>query len=271
MAAAVVMDPFGEDPVEVVSLPRSPMVRMLAQVRFPQLAAMSVGSVDATVGRLVDHLKGEYPILGEKHEAQVVLTTEGATQTPGAKLWELRSHDDNWRVTMGAAFVALDTKVDASPGDFARPLEAILCAMADVLDPPYAERLGVRCTYRVDDQDLLLRLHELVRPELLGGLAVPRLGDTVLAHTLSESLFATDSRMLHARWGLLPPNALIDPTLPTATSMNWILDLDSFVQERMDFDPPTLASTAEQLARAAYNFFRWAVTEDFLREFGGEL
>jgi uncharacterized protein (TIGR04255 family) len=269
MAATAVADPFGDDPVEEVPLPGSPLVRALAQVRFPNLAALSTPSADATVGRIVEHLKDDYPIIGEQREAQLVMTQEGVTQTQGAKLWQMRSRDETWQVSLGGTFVALDTKAYTSRGDFARRLEEILRSVSEELDPPYAERLGVRYTNRIEEPERVLRIQELVRPEVLGGLAVPRPGDVALAHTLTESLYTIGSRMLHVRWGLLPPNAQIDPTLPAASSTSWILDLDSFVQDRLDFDASALAAAAERLASAAYRYFRWAVTEDFLKEFGG--
>lgn len=271
MDASVVTEPFGDDLLEEVPLPRSPLVRALGQVRFPNLAALSTPSADATVGLVVDRLKDDYPIFGEQREAQIVMTPEGVTQTQGAKLWQMRSRDEAWQVTLGGTFVALDTKAYTSRGDFARRLEGILRAISEVLDPPYAERLGVRYTNRIEKPELVLRIQELVKPEVLGGLAVPRPGDVALAHTLTESLYTIGSRMLHVRWGLLPPNAQIDPTLPPASSKNWVFDLDSFAEERLDFDASALASTAESLASAAYRYFRWAVTEDFLKEFGGDL
>lgn len=269
MTDVVLSEPFGADPVAEVPLTRSPLVRALAQVRFPRLVAMSAQNIDATISLVVEKLKDGYPILGEQREAQVTLTPDGVSQTPGARLWQLRSPDDAWQVTLGETFVSLDTKAYTSRADFTRRLAAVLAGIAETIAPPFAERLGVRYTNRIENSVLLLRLEELVRPEVLGGVAVPRPEGVVLAHTMSESLYKIDSRMLHARWGLLPPGAVIDPALPPSADSSWILDLDSFTQDRSPFDASMLASAAEELASAAYRYFRWVVTEEFLKAFGG--
>lgn len=269
MADRVLSEPFGKDPVVEVPLTRSPLVRALAQVRFPRLVAMSPQNIDATIGLVLERLKADYPILGEQREAQVTLTPDGVSQTPGARLWQLRSPDDVWQVTLGETFVSLDTKAYTSRADFTRRLEAVLAGIAETIAPPFAERLGVRYINRVEDSALLLRLQELVRPEVLGGIAVPRPEGVVLAHTISESLYAIGSRMLHARWGLLPPGGVFDPTLPASAGSSWVLDLDSFTEVRSAFAASVLASEAEELASAAYRYFRWVVTEEFLKAFGG--
>lgn len=261
--------PFGADPVEEVSLARSPLVRVLAQVRFPRLVAMSPQNIDTTIGFVVEKLKDDYPIFGKQREVQVTLTPDGVSQTPGAQVWQLRSPDDAWQVTLGETFVSLDTKAYTSRADFTGRLATVLARIAETIAPPFVERLGVRYTNRVEDSALLLRLQELVRPEVLGGIAVPRPEGVLLAHTMSESLYEIDSRMLHARCGLLPPGAIFDPTLPPAAGSSWVLDLDSFTQDRTTFDASALASDADELASAAYRYFHWVVTEEFLKAFGG--
>src|ERR1039458_10789434 len=110
MADDMMSEPFGAVPIAEMPLPRSPLVRALAQVRFPRLVAMSPQNIETTVGFVVEKLKDDYPILGEQREAQVTLTPEGVTQTPGARLWQLRSPDESWQVTIGETFVSLDTK-----------------------------------------------------------------------------------------------------------------------------------------------------------------
>jgi uncharacterized protein (TIGR04255 family) len=271
MADDMTSEPFGTVPIAEVPLPRSPLLRALAQVRFPRLVAMSPQNIETTVGFVVEKLKDDYPILGEQREAQVTLTPEGVTQTPGARLWQLRSPDESWQVTLGETFVSLDTKAYSSRADFAQRLETVLAGIAETIAPPFSDRLGVRYTNRVEDSNLLLRIEELVRPEILGGVAVPRPEGVALVHTLSESLYTIGPRMLHARWGLLPAGVMFDPALPAAVGSSWVLDLDSFTQVRSSFDAAELASAAEELAGAAYQYFRWVVTPEFLKAFGGEI
>ena len=271
MADTALRGPFGTDPIAEVSLPRSPLVRALAQVRFPRLVAMSQPNIEGTVGFVVERLKNAYPILGEQREAQVTLTFEGASQTQGAKLWQMRSPDEAWQVTLGETFVSLETKEYSSRADFIEHLMYVLAAVADTIAPPFADRLGVRYTNRIEDPALLLRLGDLVRSEMLGGLAVPRPEGVALAHTMSESLYQIGVTNLLARWGLLPLGTTLDPALPPSATSSWVLDVDSFTPVRSKFDAAELASTAADLASSAYRYFRWVVTEEFLREFGGDV
>jgi uncharacterized protein (TIGR04255 family) len=71
MADDMMSEPFGTVPIAEVPLPRPPLLRALAQVRFPRLVAMSPQNIETTVGFVVEKLKDDYPILGEQREAQV--------------------------------------------------------------------------------------------------------------------------------------------------------------------------------------------------------
>lgn len=268
MTQAVLSSPFGTEPIEEVVLDRSPLVRVLAQVRIPGLVLMSGQHLEGTVDRVVTALGTEYPILTTQHEMQLTITPEGVQQAPGQRIWQLRSGDERWQITLGETFIALECRIYGSRHEFIDRLSAALAAFRQTVSPPYAERLGVRYINRIDETEQLLRLDQLVRPEVLGGLAVPRPDGVALAHMMSESMYSVGSRWLHARWGLLPAGAMLDPTIPPRLSSSWVLDLDSFTQERLSFDN-ALPGVAAELASNAYRYFRWVVTTDFLTTFGG--
>ena len=44
-----------------------------------------------------------------------------------------------------------------------------------------------------------------------------------------------------------------------------------FSVESQSFDPEALVAEVRTYAERIYTLFRWAVTEDFLRRYGGEL
>ena len=87
-------------------------------------------------------------------------------------------------------------------------------------------------------------------------------------HALSESMFALDGARLLARWGRLPPDATVDPA---AIEPSWILDLDMFSAEPVPFSTERVLEDAQRFAERIYTFFRWAVTDDFLRRYGGKV
>jgi uncharacterized protein (TIGR04255 family) len=269
MAEIVLSSPFGTEQIEDVPLGRSPLARALAQIRFPKLVSMSEQNIEATLAKTIDALGEEYPILNKERELQFALGPDGVQQAEGAWLWRLQSHDESWRVSLGEAFVSLEAKEYTSRSDFINRLNFVLHIVAETIKPPFAERIGVRYTNVIDDPSLLLRLHELVRPEVLGGFAVPRPQGVALAHMMSQSLYEVRDRKLNVRWGYLPAGALVDPGLAPSEAVSWMLDLDSFAEGRWKFNDEVLGEIAEELAHGAYRYFRWVVTEQFLTAFGG--
>jgi len=82
----------------------------------------------------------------------------------------------------------------------------------------------------------------------------------------------SDGASFMARWGMLLANTSIDNASPAYDYPTWMLDMDSF----REFAPGSqqgadIFEDVRALALRAYQFFRWAVTEDFLVAFGGEL
>ena len=75
-----------------------------------------------------------------------------------------------------------------------------------------------------------------------------------------------------ARWGLLPPGGTVDPAaIEPIEEPSWILDLDTSSSEPSPFEPASILSDARAYAERTYCFFRWVVTVEFLRLFGGKV
>lgn len=263
--------PFGSDPVAHVRLGAAPLARVLTQVRFPRLSTLAAG--DDTANAFAAAMSGQYPILNEQREVAVTITPEGVEQSPVAgKVWQLRSADEQWQVSFGHSFLAVDTASYTSREDFLTRVEEAWTAFVAVARPPFVERVGWRYINRITDADTLGGLGGLVRPEVLGG--IPAVADTGvrLVHGITESLYSIDEfNGLQARWGMLPGGAVIDPTLPPAVDSSWILDLDAFRTLRSGVTPAEVRNHVHELAERAYRYFRWVVTPDFLTQFEGEL
>lgn len=261
--------PFGDEPLVEVPLPRAPLARTLVQVRFPRLSTLVSG--DGVANAFAAALGQQYPILHEQRETSITITPDGVTQSPGqGRIWQLRSADESWQISLGDSFLSLDTAAYVSRDDFAVRLHAAWAAFADVASPPFVERIGVRYINRITDPDILSDLATLVRPEVLGGLGVQLEGVT-LVHSVSETLYQIDEQDgLQTRWGMLPPGAVLDPTVIPVAVPGWVFDLDSFRQAKTSADPNEVAEHLSALASRAYRYFRWAVKTDFLTRFGGE-
>jgi len=267
----VVESPFGSDPVAHVPLGAAPLARVLTQVRFPRLTTLAAG--DDAANALAAAMSDRYPILNEQREVAVTITPEGVEQSPvTGKVWQLRSADEQWQVSFGHSFLAVDTASYSSREDFLARVDDAWAAFVTVARPPFVERVGWRYINRISDEATLSGLAALVRPEVLGGLPAPADTGVRLIHGITESLYSIDEfDGLQARWGILPGGAVIDPTLPPAPDPSWILDLDAFRTRRSGVTTAEVREHVHELAERAYQYFRWVVTPDFLTRFGGEI
>lgn len=264
--------PFGTEVFDEVPLPNAPLVQTLTQIRFPPQSVLTVS--DEAAKQVATELRQAYPVLDVAPQVEFILTPEGAKPAAdGAKVWRLSSADESWQVSFTANFLTLSTASYTSREDFCVRLDSVWSTFSNVVGYPVIQRIGFRYINRVDDRAFMDDLEVMVRPEVLGAMFV---GDDAVpirrSFTENQYVLGSDDRLL-ARWGLLPPNETIDPfTLPPHPVTSWVLDLDSF----RDFGtsqaaPQDVPNIVQQLGYAAYRYFRWAVTPQFLRFFGGDV
>lgn len=183
--------------------------------------------------------------------------------------WRFVAEDEAWSVSLAPDFVALETTHYSNRNDFFGRFGEVLNALAKVTEPGLVgyERFGVRYVNRIRSPQLDV-LPSLVRPEVLGVVG-PLLDD--LAFSVCESSFVVGDAALRARWGLLPAGATTDPTtIDLLNEASWILDIDMSVERQPEFDPATVVAKGKEFAEASYSLFRWCVTDDFLKAYGGK-
>ena len=139
-----------------------------------------------------------------------------------------------------------------------------------VANPPMFERVGIRYVNQITDDDILRRLVELVRPEALGGSAVPRPEGVEMHHSVCETAHDWLNVSLHVRWVHLPGALVLDPAIAGVPGLSWVLDLDSFKDSRTEVDLDEIEHLVLRLADQAYRYFLWVVNDDFLKTFGGQ-
>ena len=173
---------------------------------------------------------------------------------------------------MAQSFVALETTAYVSRADFIGRLTKVIDALAEHINPRVIDRVGTRYVDRVKG-DTVNDLPKLIRPEIMGVMAMKGAAEYI-QHALSESLFLVPpgKAQLLARWGRLPKGstpdaAVIDPI----EEPSWILDLDMFCAESKPFDKKAVVEEVQSYSERIYTFFRWAVTHDFLRAYGGAI
>ncbi len=264
----MVAEPFGAV-VPEISLPRAPLVFVVAQARFGRVA--SILSEEFIAG-FQEGIRANYPKMRREEQTTVLIGPDGRLLTTDAgTVWRFDEHPEQWQVALSPDSVALSTARYTSRSDFISRLGAVLTAAQRHLGIRFCGRLGVRYVDRVTDEDLLDRLPDLINSEVRGpvGAALGERG-VEQVHSFADSTYRLPgSAELHARWGILPAQATLDPAIAPADVVSWVLDIDAYTQEQLNFDAPVLTACAERLCERIYRFFRWAVTDEFLVAHGG--
>jgi uncharacterized protein (TIGR04255 family) len=260
------LDPLTGPLAPEIPLPNAPLVRVIAQVRFPMIASIPK---PAFIGTFQEAIRDRYTDLSwvEPQATGVALGPEGIAVAREGGLWRFETPGDGWSVSLAPQFVALEATRYSSRTDFLERLKLVLEAIAEHVKPRTAQRLGVRYVDRLDRQRVEEIAH-LVRPEVLGVSSNP-FGERLLL-SITETAFRLDAGQLRARWGLLPADSTYDPSaLEPRPTPSWVLDLDMFRVEDRPFDSAELLAEARTFSSRIYTLFRWAVTDDFISRFGG--
>jgi uncharacterized protein (TIGR04255 family) len=260
------LDPLVAPLPAEVPLKEAPLVRVIAQLRFPEI--LSVEQRDF-VAPFQEAIRVNYPVLRQEQTTHGILLGSSAVAPAKPKIaWRFSDAGGHWRVSLTPEFLALETTKYVSRSDFLGRLRAVAEALDEHIEPGQLDRLGVRYIDRITG-DAVDDIAKLVRPEVRG--IAGTIAATHAEHALSESMFdLSDARVL-ARWGCVPPGATVDPAaIEPAKEKSWILDLDMFSVAPMPFVVDRVVAEAQRYAERIYTLFRWAVTADFLVHYGGK-
>jgi uncharacterized protein (TIGR04255 family) len=251
-------------PVEV-PLTNAPLVRVIAQVRFPEILSIEQREF---VAPFQESIRTTYPILRQEQVQSFALTAGGPPVIKNQVAWRFSDVAGGWRVSLTPDFLALETTKYANRSDFFRRFREVAEALGEHVEPGQVDRIGVRYIDRILGA-AVGELASLVRPEVRGISGTIAAAHAVLA--VSESVFERDGARVVARWGHLPPGATVDPAaLEPVDEKSWILDLDMSSEAPIPFAVDRVVTAAESYAKRIYAIFRWAVTDAFLVRYGGK-
>lgn len=264
-------------PVSEVPLPDTPLLAVVAQVRFPTILAIRQAD-DAQVASFQTKIRDAYPYLNQHHSYQIDAAGVKEPQILRTVVWRFSDLKTNphWRISLGDHFVALETRKYTSRQDFLERLGFVLTAVGDVLAPASATRLGIRYIDRltgktVDDIDNFL-IPDIVGVARRHGNQANVIAPSIMNLMTHAQLQGPGSNVVAARWGILPPNETYDPDLISPTDeTSWILDMDMFTTMPCNFFARDLLRTATEFAEDLYKLFRHVVTDDFLKHYGGKV
>jgi uncharacterized protein (TIGR04255 family) len=260
-----IANPLVDPPPAEVPLAKAPLVRVIAQVRFPVVAAVEQREF---VAEFQKSLRTAYPVLREETARRFIVHGSDPAVFHPSRVWRFEDDEGRWRLSLMSDSLALETTAYSSRSDFLRRFDAALRCLEQHVKPARRDRLGIRYIDRITGE-AAADIARLVRAEVRGIVGTP-LGPRAV-HSLSESLFDLDDLRLLARWGRLPPNVTVDPAaIEPVGESSWLLDLDAFADAPAAFSVDSIGRDARRFAERIYAFFRWAVTEEFLRKYGGK-
>jgi uncharacterized protein (TIGR04255 family) len=267
-------NPFLDPIPSEVPLERAPLVRVIAQIRFPTIAL-----IERTEGiaNFQEAIRAKYPFL---QEDRGILLSAGAgplqlAATEAPKIWRFSmkapsAEPFDWTVSLAKDWVALETAKYTSRADFMMRLHEVASALETTLKPAAATRIGIRYIDRLREPEIS-NIGDLIYSDVLGVLALP-VQQHVEQHALNDVMFSLKDWGLRARWGLLSAHATFDPAaIEAINERSWVLDLDASTSEQMDFNARAIVDRSRAFAERIYAFFRWSVRDEFLRRFGGSL
>ncbi|WJZ68592.1 TIGR04255 family protein [Kocuria rosea] len=260
--------PFSPEKIAEVHLPAAPLAGVMTQIRFTSTARLQTSNAAELVANT---FADDYPNFQQATEQTWVLSAESATPSESTgTLWRLSSADERWQLTVAPNFITLLTQDYTSRDEFRSRLSADWASLASAIRPSFVERVGFRYLNSVTDSQILGKIPSLIRPELIGGNALPKDSAAELVSSYNQvQLSFPEQGGLLARWGTMPANTVMDASLPPIPVPSWILDIDASSDMRLpvaDFDADTVV---DFLGDRAYKFFRWAVTPEFIAAFGG--
>ena len=258
-------NPLTDPSPSEVPLKNAPLVRVIAQVKFAEMLSVENPEV---VARFQEAISRTYTALTRETGINIIGPFPGIQSPHPMTHWRFADHAVNWqwRASLTSQFVTLEVVNYTSRREFFERLETLLEAVAAYIKPTIVVRLGVRYINRITGQELQ-DASLLVRPEIAGVVGTNMATSVNLS--VSETVFEIGTQRMTARWGMLPANVTMDPAaIEPIQERCFLLDLDVFEEAAASFDAHEIAMRGRQFAQRSYTFFRWAVTDEFLRRFG---
>ncbi len=260
-------NPFDGTVPPSVLLPDTPLTGVLVQIKFPEV--LSISKTEFIAG-FQEEIRADYPLSQQDRDIHLLLAPEGANQTTSPN-WRFFDATRQWRMSLTTGFFALETRAYKSRQDFTQRIASAARALSETINPGLMTRIGVRYVDRVHGA-LLNDLEQYVRPEVLG--IYHHAHNKRIGRTLSEVGAETIVGLMTSRWGFMPAGQTHEPDLmPPIAAPSWFLDIDvyqEFVQPQT-FDPGDIETRVMDLATRVYGFFRWVVSDNFLRACGGKI
>lgn len=237
-----------------VQFDRAPLTRVLCQVKFsPIFALMSAGGVAG----FQDAIRGEYPTLEEKRNAEVRIDHKQQQLSLAEKvpIW-LLSNSDGWTVSVAADFVSLETTAYTNFCEFRDRLDAVLEAVDRTIQPSDSTRVGLRKINALSHPTVSAPVDwaSLLRSEVVGLLGTDVEAGQVNGGASETQFRDLDTGTLMVRHGVWSEPAATEPDL------DYHLDLDYFTDRPFKICASTdIGEMLQDFSDAITSFFSWSL------------
>jgi uncharacterized protein (TIGR04255 family) len=234
-----------------------PLRLALAQMRFPRL----LGLAEADVRPVQRGLAERYPRPSLGRAAEIILTPSGVAAGGGEAepVFQFRSDDEAWTVTLTPASISLETTAYIDFADFIARWDELLAVVAGELGVARQERIGLRYINELacPAEPAPAEIKDLVRDELVGAVgAHPR--TQRLVSSMHEQRFAQESGVCTLRHGLV---------IKAPEDAAYILDMDFYDDHPRRFDQEAQVRQLADFNHGAFELFRWSVPPTLFASF----
>lgn len=258
----------GGEPHGVLRLSRSPLIRVLTQVRWPEFEPLKsdLAEIAQSLGK---RLASVYPLVVEEPELAITLTPAGLSQSAGDVIHRYTDVEGLWRVSFAKGFLSLETGKYEDRSDFLSRLAAVLSALTESVQVPAWNRIGYRYTNRITGAEDLDSLQEYFAQPVLGGQLLTLNDGVRLVHSVTESVYRLErNESLLVRSARLGPHQSVDPSLPPSELDSWTFDIDAFDDgPAQTFSPEVVLERVNRLSSIGYQYFREVTTDAFIQRF----
>ena len=242
---------------ERVEFEKNPLVEVICQLRFPTILEIRT-DIPSKFQKLI---RSNYPIYdqeaGESRFPNEVSNFMGRIgidlRQPGPHMFT--SESKTRTITLTPEFVAITEKEYRRWETFRSEIDLMLKAFADVYEPPYFSRAGLRYQDKISREEL--GLMDQPWSTLIRGNGIGLLGVDFLEKHVAESetvvrlsLDSASGAQMRVRHGLV--------NVPEGEQI-YLIDSDFFIDKRQEVKD--VISGLDGLSRTAGRFFRWAITD----------
>ena len=241
-----------------IPLENPPIAEVICQVRFPPILRIA----NQQPAEFQDKVRKRFPNLefGQELLIQMNPLSHAPPDTAsGPRLYHFKTEDGAYNATLAPDFFSLSTKAYSHWIDFSEYLSFLTSAMLEVYDISKSTRIGLRYfnqfTLENTGVSKAKQLWEYLRPELRSHWCTDAWEEPI--ETLSHLVLSNGpNERLAIRFGY-----------SSVDNVRSLLDLDYFVEDRLDLNAQTLIQQCERYHHIIYNAFRWAVPEEKLTSF----